>query len=140
MLGELEGLVRALVEQKKFDEAEQLLDEALTPAFVRQTASAELLAQRVDLKGRRGRWQEAVADAALLLQLQPAEHYRYHTLTGLLAITHNRPAYEQLCQRILTTFTNTTNPYIAERMAQDCLLLPRSGVDLRWVDNGRKHL
>lgn len=134
MLGELKGLVRALVEQKKFDEAEKFLDEALTPAFVRQTSSAELLAQRVDLKGRRGRWQEAVADAALVVQLQPTDHYRYHTLAGLLAMTRNRPAYEQLCQRILATFTNTTNPYIAERVVQDCLLLPHSGADLQWVD------
>jgi eukaryotic-like serine/threonine-protein kinase len=134
-LAELEALVRVLVAQKKFGEAEQLLGEVLTSAFVRQSSSANLLVQRVDLMGRRGRWQEAAADAALALEHQPTEHYRYHTLAGLLAITHNRPAYEQLCRRILATFANTTNPYVAERMAVDCLLLPHSGVDLQVVDN-----
>jgi len=49
-------------------------------------------------------------------------------------ITRNQPAYEQLCQKILATFPTTTNPYVGERMAKDCLLLPHSGVDLLHVD------
>jgi len=55
-------------------------------------------------------------------------------LAGLLAMTHDRPAYEQVCRRLLTMFANPTNPYIAERMAQDCLLLPHSEVDLELAD------
>ena len=51
---------------------------------------------------------------------QPAEHYHYHMLAPLLVVTRNRPAYEQLCRRILATFTNTTNPYWAQRVAIDC--------------------
>src|SRR5258706_9585541 len=31
-------------------------------------------------------------------------------------------------------FADTSNPYIAERVADDCLLLPDSGVDLQVVD------
>jgi tetratricopeptide (TPR) repeat protein len=120
--------------QKKFGEAEQFLDEALTPAFVKMPASAGVLAARVDFMGRQGRWQEAAADAALVLKYQPADHYRYHILAGLLAITRNRADYEQLCQRILPMFTNTSNPYIAERVADDCLLLPKSGADLKQVN------
>ena len=120
--------------QKKFGEAEQLLDEALTPAFVKIPASAGLLAARVEFMGHQGRWQEAAADAALILKYQPTEHYRYHILAGLLAITRNRADHEQLCQRILPMFTNTSNPYIAERVADDCLLLPNSGADLKQVD------
>jgi tetratricopeptide (TPR) repeat protein len=84
--------------------------------------------------GRQGRWQEAAADAAVFLENQPSDQYRYHILAALLAMTHNRPAFERLCQRILPLFANTTNPYIAERAADDCLVLPNSGVDLRLVD------
>jgi len=131
-LGELAGLVRALVAQMKFSEAKQLLDEMLTPVFMKKPASAGVLAQRVDLLGRQGRWQDASADANLVLERQP-DHYRFHIQAGLLAMTRNRPEYEQLCRRILSTFANTTNAYIAERMASDCLLLPDSGVDLRSV-------
>lgn len=125
------GLVRALVAREKYDEAEQFLGRVLTTTFVRQPASAELLALRVDLLGRLGRWPEAEADAALVVEHQPKEHYRYHMLAPLLVITHNRRAYEQLCQRILATFKDTANTYVAERMAKDCLLLPDAGVDLR---------
>jgi hypothetical protein len=48
--------------------------------------------------------------------------------------TRNRRAYEQLCRKILATFTDTTNPYWAQRMAIDCLLLPNPDVDLQLVD------
>jgi len=133
-LQELEGLVRALTAQRKFDEAKKLLDEALTPTFAQQPASADFLALRVNLLGRRGRWQEAASDAALLLRLQPNEHFHYHTLAGLLAMTHDIPAYKELCQKILVTFGNATDEYVAQRMADDCLLLPHSGVDLQLVD------
>src|SRR6266481_3902494 len=63
------------------------------------------------------------------------DRFRYHTLAALLAITRDRPAYETFCRKILATFTNTTDPYIDERIAKDCLLLPDSGVDLEFVDN-----
>jgi tetratricopeptide (TPR) repeat protein len=120
--------------EKKFGEAEQVLDQALTPGIGSEPGTFGILAERVDLLGHQGRWPEAVADAALLLKYQPAEHYHYHILAALLVINHNRPDYEQLCQKILPLFINTTNPYIAERMACDCLLLPQSGADLQQVD------
>jgi serine/threonine protein kinase len=129
-----ESLTSILVAQKKLGEAEQVLDQELTPEFVKQPSSADLLAMRMNLLGREGRWQEAAADNALLLQYQPTEHYHYHTMAGLLAITQDRPPYEKLCQTILNRFGDTTNPFIAERMSKDCLLLPDAGVDLQRVD------
>jgi serine/threonine protein kinase len=130
-LADLEGLVRALLAQKMFSDAELLLDEALTPAFVKQPLSANLLALRVGVMARQGRWQEAATDAALALEYQPSNPDCYHTLAPLLAITHNRPAYEQLCRRILAAFAETTNAAVADRVAKDCLLLPSSGIDLQ---------
>ena len=84
--------------------------------------------------GRRGRWQETAADARLVLENQPTDHYRYHTLAALLAMTGDRPAYEQVCERLVTKFADSTNPYVAERIAQDCFLLPNSGADLVLMD------
>jgi tetratricopeptide (TPR) repeat protein len=133
-LVDLERLVRVLVAAKKFAEAERLLDEALTPAFVALPASANLLIERFDIKGRRGRWLEAAADAALILDIQPTDHYRYHTLIALLAMAHDTVAYEELCKKLLTKFANPTNPYIAERMVQDSLLIPNSWMDLNSAD------
>jgi serine/threonine protein kinase len=133
-LADLQKLVRVLTRENKIAEAKALLDKVLTAAFVTQGASADLLAQRVSLMGRRARWQEAANIAAVALENQPSDHYCYHTLAGLLAITHDRAAYEQLCKKIVARFGNPTSPYIAERAAQDCLLLPNSGVDLALVD------
>jgi len=130
----VEALVRTLREQKKLDEAEKVLAEALTPKNLSKPESLKLLFQRTDIMGRQGRWKEAAADAARCVEHQPAEHYNYHMLAPLLVVTRNRPAYEQLCQKLLLTFTNTTNPYWAQRVAIDCLLLPNSEVDLDLID------
>lgn len=133
-LADLEKLVRVLTIQKKYSEAKELLDKALTPAFVTQAASANLLAERISLSGRCEEWKEAAALAAVALENQPDDQYRYHTLAVLLVATHDRPAWEQLCRKITARFSNPANPYVAERVVQDCLLLPNSGVDLALMD------
>ena len=132
-LTELERLIHVLVVEKKFPEAKQLLDEVLTPAFLAQPACARILSVRVDLLGRRGQWREAAADGFRLIAHEPTEHYRYHSLAPILAFLHDRPGYEEVCRKMLAGFPTTTNPYIAERMAKDSLLLPDSGADLQWA-------
>ena len=133
-LVDLERVARVLTAEKKFVEAQQLLDKILTPAFVAKSESANLLVLRVNVMARRGRWREAAADAALALENQLTEHYRYHTVAALLAMAGDRPAYEQVCKRLVTKFADSTNPYVSERIAQDYLLLPNSGADLVLMD------
>jgi hypothetical protein len=67
--------------------AEQLLDEALTPSLLQKSSSAQLLKVRWELKARRGQWQQAVADVALVFQYQPTDHTRYPVLAALLIKT-----------------------------------------------------
>src|SRR5262249_4041214 len=64
----------------------------------------------------------------------PTDHEGYHSLAPLLLVTGDEPAYKQLCQEMLRRFGDTTNSYIADRVAKSCLLSPRSDVDLRLVD------
>jgi serine/threonine protein kinase/tetratricopeptide (TPR) repeat protein len=129
-----ERLVRSLMNQKKFIEAKKILGEFLTPTFVLNPSSVDLLIESVNLNGRQGHWQEAATDAGFLVQLQPSEHYQYHRLAVLLAMSQSRTAYNELCQKIAAVFTNTANPYVDERVVQDCLLLPDSGVNLESLD------
>jgi tetratricopeptide (TPR) repeat protein len=138
---EVVGLVRALREQKKLVEAEQVLGEALTPALLSNRANAKLLSasvkllyQRADLMGWQGRWKEAATDAARCIEREPTENYYYYLLAPLLVMNRDLPAYEQLCRRIQATYSNTTNPYWAERMAICCLLYPNPVVDLHVAD------
>jgi serine/threonine protein kinase len=133
-LADLGKLVRVLTNEKKFSEAEQLLGKALTPEFIKQPASVSLVVQRLNLAGRRARWQEGTADAALALKLEPDDHYHYHTLAALLAMNRDRSAYEEICKTLVTKFVNPTNPFVAERIVQDNLLLPNSGADLALMD------
>ena len=133
VIAEIESLNEVLVAQKKFSDAEQLLNEMLTPAFVKQPASAELLALRVDLKVRRGQWQEAVADEALACEHEPSNQWRFPIFAALLVQTHNQPAYEQFCKRLLAAYASTTNIYVADQVAKSCLFLPSSEVDLNLV-------
>src|SRR5271166_5282614 len=57
----------------------------------------------------------------------------YLTLAPLLEVTHDLVNYQKLCQRIVARFAGSTDAYIADRMAKDCLILPSSGVDLQAV-------
>jgi serine/threonine protein kinase len=133
-ISDVEELVRALRTQGKLLEAEQVLQGALTPAFLSNPESAKLLYLQADLMAIQGDWTNAAADAARCIERQPTEQYYYHILAPLLIMNGDLPAYEQLCKKIQATFTNTTSPYSAERRAIDCLLRPNPVVDLRLAD------
>ena len=77
-----------------------------------------------------GMWQDARTAAAKFLEMQPGNPSAYHLLAPLLAQTDDRTAYEELCQKIATRFAGATDPRVADRMAKDCLILPRPGADL----------
>jgi len=127
-------MCHVLVAQRKYRDAEQLLAEVLTPTFVKDSDCSDLLGRRLDLMGRQGRWKEAAADASTLMQYRSTDYYWPYNLAALLAITHDRPAYEQVCRKLPAGYAETTNPYIAQRVAEACLLLPNSGADLQLVD------
>ena len=80
---------------------------------------------------RRGQWQESVSAAARLVEIRPDDHSGYHLMAPLLVQTGDRNAYEKLCAKITTRFAGATNPYTADRMAKDCLILARPGADLK---------
>src|SRR5882672_6842549 len=134
ILSDCEQLCVVLRAQRKYHDMEQLLAEVLTPEFLKLPACCTLVARRLDVLGRQGRWSEALDVTATLMQHQPAEYYWGYAMAALLAEAHDRPAYEQLCKRIPATFIETTNPYIAWRIAEGCLLLPNSGADPRLVE------
>jgi tetratricopeptide (TPR) repeat protein len=75
-----------------------------------------------------------LADAVVLCRQPTIDPFYFHMQAVLLAKTYNLPAYKQLCATLLAKFTNTANPYVAERVVKDCLLLPNSGLDLAVVD------
>ena len=129
----LENLCRALITQKKFSDAEQSLNSALTPELSGKPTSANLLALRAELRSRRGLWQEAAGDAALASGYQPDRNELYPVVAALLAKTRNRAAYDQFCKRLLATSAETSNIYVADQVAKSCLFLPSSEADSKVI-------
>jgi serine/threonine protein kinase len=86
---------------------------------------------RSEYSARRGRWPEAREAAARFLEIKPADDKGYHLMAPLLAQTGERAAYEKICATITSLFASATNPSVADRMAKDCLILPRPGADLK---------
>jgi eukaryotic-like serine/threonine-protein kinase len=134
-LSEVESLAGILIAEKKFGEAMNVLNDTLTPELVNQSSSGNLLALRAELNARRGQWQEAAADAALAFDHQPYNRDRYPVLAALLAKTHDRAAYEKLCKGLLSTYSSTTNIYVADQVAKSCLFLPFSDADLPAISH-----
>jgi serine/threonine protein kinase/Tfp pilus assembly protein PilF len=132
-LSEVESLAHVFMAEKKFDEAGRLLDESLTPALVGQPASADLLALRADLEARRGQWPEAANDAWLAFDRQPLKDERYSMVAALVLKAQNYPAYEQVRQKLLTLYPNTTNVFAADQVAKACLFMAPSGADLPLI-------
>jgi len=92
----------------------KLLDEALTPAFVEQPSSAGLLALMVDLKARRGRWQEAAADAALAIKHQPFHETRFPVLAAASGQNPGSSRLRTIPPEASRHVANTTNFYVAD--------------------------
>jgi eukaryotic-like serine/threonine-protein kinase len=79
---------------------------------------------------RHGHWSEALAAASRYAELRPDDNVAYHLMAPLLAQARDFRAYDDLCARITTRFAGATDPHTADRMAKDCLILPRPGADL----------
>jgi hypothetical protein len=122
-------LINALFAQQKSAELDRLFAEVLPPEPELKPEQASLLYERCDTHARRGRWREAAADAAILLKQSPDNHDNYHLLAPLLVQLGDLPEYQKLCRTMLDKFSGTTDMFVADRMAKDCLMLASSGVD-----------
>src|SRR5262249_42014603 len=76
----LENLIKVLLKEKQFEKAEQLFSDALTSSLLKQRSSINRLVLLTDLMARQGRWEEATTDASRVLELDPANQDRAHTL------------------------------------------------------------
>jgi serine/threonine protein kinase len=122
--------VRLLRQQGKINEEDTFLAEFLGPGRLAQPEFMELTSLYVGDLAARGRWKEAATNAAALVKNQADFSGNYHLLAPLLVASHDEPGYRQICQQIISRFKDTQDPFIADPMAKDCLILPFSGADL----------
>jgi serine/threonine protein kinase len=91
----------------------------------------EVWVLRSESWARKGLWSQALSAASRFLEIEPTNHVGYHLAAPLLVVTGDRKKYEELCVRIAQQFATETNPYVADRMAKDCLILPRPSAELK---------
>jgi tetratricopeptide (TPR) repeat protein len=130
----LRNLLDVLTREHKSAEADSLLGEVLTPAMENQPEGARLLRVRAGLRARAGRWKEAAGDLTKAVDLAPDHLDAYDALAVVLAQGGDLEAYRRHCGRTLARFGATKDPFVAERVARNCLLLPVPGMDLSLVE------
>ncbi len=119
--------------QHKDTEAERTFNEMLSTSGNSSKQVGRLWQMRCEYLARRTQWKEALDAAAQALAILPDDHASYHLQAPLLVQTGNRGAYEELCGKIMARFRGATDPFLADQMAKDCLILPQSGADLKVV-------
>ncbi len=92
-----------------------------------------------DWHGQHERWQVALTFYTMLNDIFPSDDAPdfpamiHHSISTLLVQTGEIDAYRRHCQQALTQFSETKDPFGADRIAMDCLILPSSGADLDVV-------
>jgi hypothetical protein len=91
------------------------------------------LEDAIDALARHGQWTDADALAEERHKAEPADSSAYHMRAPLLVAKNDIEGYRRLCGEIISRFRDTTDPFVADKMAKDCLILSNSGVDLKAV-------
>jgi len=125
------NLLAVLMQARKFDDAEQVYQDILTPSFVIQPGSLQLLFDRSCLFGLRGRWKDAVNDLKpVVARTDPLFDLPRYFLTLLLAQNGDLEGYRQNRAEMIRYFGDADDPRVAARAAKAALLLPAKGKEL----------
>jgi serine/threonine-protein kinase len=122
----------ALRDQKKLDEAIA----AYGDAIALDPKSAQAHRDRGDLRRRTGRLQEAVADVARALELDPDTPWNWYTAAALYLHAGDVERYRGACRELLDRCDKqaAVTPADAERTAKTCALAPDSVSDFSRVE------
>ena len=126
--GKIYNEVGMLLSQRRFDEADKLLNQ--TPP---DPEGASLYSVLGLIQVCRGQWRSAVTNYTRCIQFMPNDHNAYHYLAPLLVHVGDAEAYRRHCESMLRQFGDTTDPVIAERTAKDCLVLIPSAAHLSTI-------
>lgn len=124
----------AFVRNSSLDEADNVM-RTLSPLLneLNTSNAAAIYYSLGDWHGRHAQWKEAATNFFKSIAGQPANFEAYDKLAPVLVQNGDIPAFEQLRRQILSRFGETTNADIAERIVNDCLILPWSGAELEHV-------
>jgi serine/threonine protein kinase len=81
----------------------------------------------------RKEWPAAITNYLRSIKANPTNDLAYHLLAPALLQAGDVAAYRQHRQKILQTFSHTTDPTIAESLTRACLLLPASPDEMEMI-------
>jgi WD40 repeat protein/serine/threonine protein kinase len=123
----------ASADGRELSQAEQLLTRLLTNANNSADQTVQILTLRANVRVRTRQWQAAAADFEQAIEYNPTDHFFWQWLAPLLVQTGQLDSYREHCRKSLERFGKTTDPYTADCIAKDCLILPDAGVNLDTV-------
>jgi hypothetical protein len=145
-LSTIKMVTECLIADGRLHDAEQLMHRIATPSLLARPeytdrighgsfliSPTDLSAYLTGMCAAGGDWEAALPYAALKVKLKPNDSDGYRLLAPLLVVTTNVVAYRELCMKMITTFSNSTDLFVAERIAKNCLILPSSGADLKAI-------
>ncbi|HUG93968.1 MAG TPA: tetratricopeptide repeat protein [Planctomycetaceae bacterium] len=91
-----------------------------------QPKNAAALIARGELHARFTRWQEAADDFEAALAVDSTDHWQWYRGACLRLKTGDREGYLRYCREMIDRFGGTDRPYISERIAKLCLLVPEA--------------
>jgi tetratricopeptide (TPR) repeat protein len=91
-----------------------------------QPTNAAALFARADVHARMARWQEAAADYDAGLAIDSSDHWHWYRSAPLRLKLNDREGYLRHCRELLARFGGAEQPFVAERIAKLCLLLPEA--------------
>ena len=126
-ISEIIGMSALALTQGKFEEAEKginQIDAFRLDALAMHPAIAAIFNILGEQHGRHGEWRAAITNFARVAQAVPSDDMAYHSLAALYLQNGDVEAYQRHRERMLQLFGGTSDPAVARRMAQACLLLP----------------
>jgi tetratricopeptide (TPR) repeat protein len=96
--------------------------------------NADLYARRAEARARlaeanRGRWEDAAADMAKAVLLNPEDAGKWYRLAVLTLVTGDRDRYRAICAAMLPRFEQTETAQFPNTVAWACCLAPDSVAD-----------
>jgi WD40 repeat protein len=114
-------------------EAEQLLTGLLTNANYPAALTVRMLKLRANVCARSGQWLQAAADLSRAIEKDPGDYQLWFWLGAIDVQGGQLEAYRKHCRQSLERFAQTTEPFLADGVAKDSLILPGSGINLDTV-------
>jgi WD40 repeat protein/tetratricopeptide (TPR) repeat protein len=122
------GLAQIACLRSQYSQVDKIFSDVLTPDRLQSRQCAGLLLLRAEFAARRGRWNEAVADATRSLELNATNWNAWLKLAPLLARGDSSQYYRHR-EAMLARFGAVDDPALASQTIKVCLLLPATNWD-----------